>query len=89
MKNMKKNKSARKFYAYMEMADRFNLSEDNKKRLITILNEPTLDDFDFVAISDQQASIVSLFGISPEEYGAAFSKEYFDKAMARDKIASN
>jgi hypothetical protein len=83
----KNNKSAGTFYRHMAMADRFNLSVDIRKRLFAVINEP-LDDLDFIAISDQHARIVSLFGISPEEYGVASSEEFW-KSIERERIASN
>ena len=86
MKN-KNNKSTAQFYRHMAMADRFNLSIDSRKRLFAIINEP-LDDLDFIAISDQQARIVSLFGISPEEYSKASSEE-FCKSLEQERILSN
>ena len=71
----------------MSMADRFNLSDDNKNRLIIILNEQ-LEDLDFIAISDQQQRILSVLGISSEEYGEIFMEEW-KKARAKDLIMSN
>ena len=84
---MKRRKSALVFNMLMSMADRFNLSDDNKNRLIIILNEQ-LEDLDFIAISDQQQRILSVLGISSEEYGEIFMEEW-KKARAKDLIMSN
>ena len=84
---MKRRKSTLAFNMLMSMADRFNLSDDNKNRLIIILNEQ-LEDLDFIAISDQQQRILSVLGISSEGYGEIFMEEW-KKARAKDLIMSN
>ncbi|HEX7415304.1 MAG TPA: hypothetical protein VF411_14770 [Bacteroidia bacterium] len=84
---MKRRKSAMVFNMLMSMADRFNVSDDNKNRLIIILNEQ-LEDLDFIAISDQQQRILSVLGISSEKYGEIFMEEW-KKAIAQDLIMSN
>lgn len=55
----------------MCMADRFNISEANRILIIDMLNEPMLDDYDFIGIAEKSIRMRKLFGVDEETYMSA------------------